>query len=609
MSADAWAHDGLRADVLKLLREKRINTVELDLKDELGIVGWRSGVPLARRIGAERNTYDLGAAVKLLHARGARVIGRLVAFRDPVLAEWAWTHGRRDLVIQTPDGGAYSGGYGGFTSYVHPTVRAYNVDLAVAAAKLGVDDVLYDYVRRPDGPLDSMVVPGLDEDPEQAVTDFLAQARRRLAPHDTFLGASVFGIAATRPEEIAQDVPAIAREVDYVAPMLYPSHWGPQEYGVANPESEPYAIVRRSLVDFRRIVRGTGARVVPWLQDFSLGVQYGEPEVRAQIDAASEADIDEFLLWDPRVTYTGAALETDARLPAAGSRASAPGSEELVTLPRSRSPEDPVRSGLEPNELGVVPVLMYHQLVADGGGAYDLTPDEFRAELQRLYAAGYRPVTASALATGEIDLPRGATPVVLTFDDSTTSQAALLPDGRIDPDSAVGIMLEFARDHPDFRPAGTFYVNERPFGGDPRAGELAQRLLALGFEFGNHTLDHARLDELGDEGVQRQIVLGNRLIRELAPDAESRRSRFPSASCPAGEGSLSAGPGTARTTSSPARSSRAPSRRRHRISRSFEPGEIPRIRTDPADLLNGSSDWLARLDANPELRYVSDGKP
>ena len=401
------------------------------------------------------------------------MIGRLVAFRDPVLAEWAWTHGRRDLVIQTPDGGAYSGGYGGFTSYVDPTVRAYNVDLAVAAAKLGIDDVLYDYVRRPDGPLDSMVVPGLDEDPEQAVTDFLAQARRRLAPYETFLGASVFGIAATRPEEIAQDVPAIAREVDYVAPMLYPSHWGPQEYGVANPESEPYAIVRRSLVDFRRIVRGTGARVVPWLQDFSLGVEYGEPEVRAQIDAASGADIDEFLLWDPRVTYTGAALETDARLPASGSRASAPGSEELVTLQRSRSPEDPVRSGLEPNELGVVPVLMYHQLVPDGGGAYDLTPDEFRAEVQRLYAAGYRPVTASALANGEIDLPRGATPVVLTFDDSTKSQAALLPDGRIDPDSAVGIMLELARDHPDFRPAGTFYVNRAPVRSRP-AGRRAR---------------------------------------------------------------------------------------------------------------------------------------
>jgi hypothetical protein len=609
VSADAWAHDGLRADVLKLLREKRINTVELDLKDELGIVGWRSGVPLARRIGAERATYDLGAAAKLLHASGARVVGRLVAFRDPVLAEWAWTHGRRDLVIQTPDGGAYSGGYGGFTSYVHPSVREYNVDLAVAAAKLGVDDVLYDYVRRPDGPLESMVVPGLDEDPEQAVVDFLAQARRRLSPYDTFLGASVFGIAATRPEEIAQDVPAIAGEVDYVAPMLYPSHWGPQEYGVADPEREPYAIVRRSLADFRRIVRGTGARVVPWLQDFSLGVQYGEREVRAQIDASSAAGLDEFLLWDPNVTYTGNALDPDAALPAAGSRLSAPGSDRLVTLARSRSPEDPVRSGLEPNELGVVPVLMYHQLLPDGGGAYDLTPSEFRAELQRLYEAHYRPVTASALATGRIILPRGATPVALTFDDSTKSQAALLPDGRIDPESAVGIMLEFARDHPDFRPSGTFYVNRAPFGADPRAGELAERLLALGFELGNHTLDHVRLDELDDVGVQRQIVLGNRLIQGLAPDAEIETLALPFGLLPSrrelalrgswdGEDYEFAGAFLAGAEPSPSP-----------LSRSFDPAEIPRIRTDPADLLNGSSDWLARLDASPELRYVSDGKP
>ena len=366
--------------------------------------------------------------------------------------------------------------------------------------------------------------------------------------------------------------------------------------------------MRRSLADFKRIVRGTGARAVPWLQDFSLGVQYGEAEVRAQIDGARAAGIDEFLLWDPNVTYTGTALEADAALPAAGSRASAPGSDQLVALPRSRSPEDAVRSGLEPNELGVVPVLMYHQLLADGGGVYDLTPDEFRAELERLHEAGYRPVTASALATGKIDLPRGATPVVLTFDDSTTSQAALLPNGRIDPESAVGIMLEFARDHADFRPAGTFYVNRAPFGADPRAGELVKRLLALGFELGNHTLDHVRLDELSDEGVQRQIVLGNRLIRELAPDAEIATIALPFGLLPGrrelalsgswdGEDYEFAGAFLAGAEPSPSP-----------ISRSFEPGEIPRIRTDPADLLNGSSDWLARLEANPALRYVSDGQ-
>ena len=99
---------------------------------------------------------------------------------------------------------------------------------------------------------------------------------------------SVFGVAATRPTEVAQDIPAMARSVDYVAPMVYPSHWGNGEYNVANPNSEPYEIVLRSLRDFRRQTRGTGARVVPWLQDFTLGVTYG-PTRGAQPDQGRAA--------------------------------------------------------------------------------------------------------------------------------------------------------------------------------------------------------------------------------------------------------------------------------------------------------------------------------
>jgi hypothetical protein len=607
VSAEGWAHDGLRAGVLALLDEGRINAVELDLKDELGIVGWASGVPLARRIGSQRDTYDLAAAVALLHARGARVIGRLVAFRDPVLARWAWTRGHRGLVIQTPDGGAYSGGYGGFTNFANPQVQAYNIDLAVAAARVGVDDVLYDYVRRPDGPIESMVVPGLGGDASQAIVGFLARTRDRLRSRGTFVGASVYGIAATRPDEIAQDVPAIARTVDYVAPMVYPSHWGPNEYGVANPNENPYAIVRRSLADFRRAVRGTGSRLVPWLQDFSIGAQYGPRRVRAQIDAARDAGVDEFLLWDPRVTYTGDALRGDAELPTVGTRAASAGSGALIRLPRAPSPDEPVRSGLAPNELGVVPVIMYHRLRADGGSEYDLTPTEFRAELGRLYRAHYRPVTASALVTGQIDLPRGATPVVLTFDDSTTSQAALLPSGAIDPDSAIGILLDFARAHPDFRPVGTLYVNRAPFAGSTRAAELARRLTALGFELGNHTYSHIRLDELDVEGVQEEIVRGNRVIHDLEPGAAISTIALPFGYLPrspalalhgswGGERYSFAGAFLAGAEPSPSP-----------YSTGFDAGQIPRIRSDPGTLEYGSSDWLRRLDASPELRYVSDG--
>lgn len=304
-----WRDPQLRAGVLRLLDEHRIDAVELDLKDESGTVGFASGVPLARAAGAEQPLVALAAAVRELHARGARVIGRLVCFRDPIAAAAAWKAGRRSEVIQTPDGRPYAG-YGGFTNFAAPAVRRYQVAVAVAAARLGVDEILYDYVRRPDGPLSSMRFPGLVGTPEAAIVSFLAETRRALAPYPkVFLGASVFGVAATRPLEVAQDVPAMARELDYVAPMVYPSHWAPGEYGVASPNSEPYAIVLASLRDFREQVRGTGARVVPWLQDFSLGVAYGPAEVRAEIRAARDAGSDEWILWDAAVTYTAAALD------------------------------------------------------------------------------------------------------------------------------------------------------------------------------------------------------------------------------------------------------------------------------------------------------------
>lgn len=304
-----WASDTLRDPVLAMAERGEINTVQLDLKDESGVVGYDSQVPLAREIGATNAIFDLDEAIAELHDRGISVVGRIVAFRDPVLADHAWKNDRRGLVLQTPDGQPYAG-YGGFTNFAHPRVRQYNIDIAKEAAAAGIDGILYDYVRRPDGPLDQLVIPRLDGTPEEAVTEFVARSRRQLRPYGVDHGASVYGIAATRPTEIAQDIPAIAEHVDYVAPMVYPSHWAAGEYGVAEPNGSPYAIVKASLKDFKTAVKGTDARVVPWLQDFSLGRTYGAAEVRAQIKAGQDVGVNEFLMWDPHVTYTAGAYRS-----------------------------------------------------------------------------------------------------------------------------------------------------------------------------------------------------------------------------------------------------------------------------------------------------------
>jgi hypothetical protein len=305
MTAQAWSAPSLREPVMQLAREGRIDAIQLDIKDESGEVGYASQVPLAQEIGASKGYYDARAAIDQIHTAGLRVIGRLVAFRDPVLGAASWRDGHTDRLVQTASGSPYSGGYGeySFTNFANPEVRAYNIAIAEEAAALGFDEILYDYIRRPDGAISGMNFEGLSGTPEQSIADFLAESRPAVRKHGALLGASVFGIAATRPTQIAQDIALMAEYSDYVAPMVYPSHWGSGEYGVSHPESQPYDITARSLADFVKLTDGTATAVIPWLQAFSLRVSYGPEELRAQVEAAEANGIHSFILWNASCRY------------------------------------------------------------------------------------------------------------------------------------------------------------------------------------------------------------------------------------------------------------------------------------------------------------------
>ena len=622
MSADAWASSTLRNGVLQMIDDGKINAVELDLKDESGVIGWPA--PGLNRYGAVREIYNLEDAVQQLHAKGVRVIGRLVAFRDPIAAQSAWNAGKRDEVIQSPDGSLYASDYGGFTNFADPQVRRYNIAIAVAAAKLGVDDILYDYIRRPDGPIDTMTFPGLKGSAERSIASFAAETRKALRPYKTFLGASVFGIAATHPEDVAQDIPMMARDLDYVSPMVYPSHWGPGEYNVPDPNNQPYEIVNRSLADFERLVKGTGSRVVPWLQDFSLGVTYGSTQVCDQIRAARAAGADEFLLWDPEVTYTVGGICASAKMPATGTAKvprlpkDAPGLQFLgSTTPVVAQPTGPVRpspaGSAPPNELGQIPVLMHHQISDDESNVYDLSANEFRAELQRLWKDGFVPITASALVNAKIDIPKDRRPVVMTFDDGTKSQFALLPDGNVDPDTAVGIMMAFAQEHPDFQPAGTFYVNADPFELGSNLSSGLRWLTTHGFEIGNHTTSHADLSSLDSTGVQKELATDAKMITDALPGYKIRTMALPFGIMPSDSslavkgsyGGTSYGPyGVMLVGANPSSSP---------FSGDFNPAEVPRIRSSHLPWSNKQDYewdyWQHVLETNPSSVYVSDGNP
>lgn len=320
MTGAAWGYAPLRDPVLRLIQQHRINAVQLDIKDEDGIVNFDAPVPLAHQDGAIFGYYDARQVTRQLHALGARVIGREVTFNDSKLADWAWSHGHRDWVIQTPAGAPYTYGYrhSHFANFANSHARDYELAIARAAAAAGFDDVIFDYIRRPDGPISSERFPGLPAGPaaepaaERAIAGFAQQAQAMLRPLGASVGAAIFAQAATRPQDTAQNVPLMARHLDVVVPMDYPSHWNHGEYGVPDPYADPYAIVNRSLKDWLRVVRGTNCVVVPWLQDEDFRGHYGPQQVIAQINGTRADGIPGWLMWSATATYTGAAFSPDA---------------------------------------------------------------------------------------------------------------------------------------------------------------------------------------------------------------------------------------------------------------------------------------------------------
>jgi hypothetical protein len=305
----AWADPKLKDPIIQMIKDKKIDTVQLDIKDEDGIVGYSSQVPLAVQAGVTRPYYDAKAAVDEIHALGAKVVGRIVAFRDPRLGKWALGQGKMDLLIQNTSGGAYSAGnygQGAFTNFANSEIVEYNAALGEEAAKFGFDGIMYDYVRKPEN--SGQVYKGIgDRTPEQAIASFVETASKRIRPAGASVGAAVYGVAAFTPKAIAQDIPAMAKNLDFIAPMIYPSHWARGEYSVTHPNGQPYDIIKRSLMDFNRMALSTNPNVaiVPWIQAFSYTApDYTPYHVKEQIRAAKDVGINSWYLWHSGSKYS-----------------------------------------------------------------------------------------------------------------------------------------------------------------------------------------------------------------------------------------------------------------------------------------------------------------
>jgi hypothetical protein len=315
---NAWAAgSSTRLEALiELARRTEVNTFVIDVKDDTGFLSHATEIPMAREVGAhrQRRIRDLEALLDRLEAGEIYPIARIVVFKDPVLAA-----GLPRTAVQDAAGAPWMDGRGDL--WVNPwnqEVWEYNARVAREVVEAGFPEIQWDYIRFPDRPareLAEAVFPGAQGRPRSvAVRGFLRWTREALADLEVPLTADVFGVTTTATHDVGvgQLWAEIIDVVDAALPMVYPSHYREGTFGFARPNAHPYEIVRQALgtaVHRTRAVEGAG-RIIPWLQDFSLGEpRYGVPEVRAQILATYDAGLREWILWNAGSRYTEGALE------------------------------------------------------------------------------------------------------------------------------------------------------------------------------------------------------------------------------------------------------------------------------------------------------------
>lgn len=299
-------------NIIRIANESEINAVVLDIKENY--VWYDTNVAFFQDADAVDPTYDPAALVKKFHDNDIYVIARMVVFNDPIVAA-----NRPDLAIGDDNGGTWKGADGG--SWVDPFKEDLwqpNIDLALEAASLGFDEIQYDYIRFPsDGDLSTADFDGdySEEGRVKAITDFLKMSKEQIEPTGAKLAVDVFGIVAVYGDDqgIGQRVADIAPIVDYVCPMVYPSHFDASSIDVGGePNDFPGETIALSMGLAAQKMPGMELKLRAWLQDFDLGRKYTAEDVRAQIDATDESGASGWMLWNAANEYTEDALDPDS---------------------------------------------------------------------------------------------------------------------------------------------------------------------------------------------------------------------------------------------------------------------------------------------------------
>lgn len=316
MTSCAIGTPAFREHVFGLVESTEVNSVVIDIKDYTGTLSFKPRdpelIPLYENSGC--GSPYMGEIIDELHESRVYVIGRITVFQDPYYAER-----HPEVAVQKASDGTLWKDFKGlhFADPGSQQVWDHTVSIAEASYAIGFDELNFDYIRFPsDGPMQDIAFPQSgDKEKADVLEEFFEYLHVSLEESipGAVTSADLFGMTTVAEDDlnIGQVFERALPYFDYIAPMVYPSHYPPGFEGFADPNTVPYEVVKHALGSAVEKTEKAGferGKVRTWIQDFDYGGNYGAEEVRAQIQAAYDVGLDSWMIWDPKNEYTREAL-------------------------------------------------------------------------------------------------------------------------------------------------------------------------------------------------------------------------------------------------------------------------------------------------------------
>ena len=358
-------------DLIALVDRTELNTMVIDVKNDDGRVVYEMDTPMVSEIGSSKKLVsDMPGLIQKCKEHDIYLIARIVAFKDPFLAE-----NRTDLALHDESGNLFRDSSG--LAWVNPykeEVWEYLLEIAEEAVAIGFDEIQFDYIRfaTDSGMKNVDFGPEAEEKSREAViTEFVEYASERLHSQGIPVSADVYGIVIDSELDaslVGQNYYEMSKYLDYISPMVYPSHYGPGNLGLAIPDAQPYETIYRSMSASRRVLAGLEG------PEEDVEAVSGN-DIPLKTEDVSGNDVSQ----DAAVESVGIVSQETAAV--SGNGAVSAGARTELPDPKEMEPAEEIRAQVRPW------LQDFTATWVDGHITYG--PEEIRAQIQAVYDAGY----------------------------------------------------------------------------------------------------------------------------------------------------------------------------------------------------------------------------